>query len=103
MIANYSKCTIYSNVCYCVSTSVFQNNTSIAGKDTSAVAAFRFPIVFEDYNRFLSNIGGGIMLLNTRMVVSGEMLFADNTATFGGGITMDDRCLVSQVHSARGC
>lgn len=39
------------------------------------------------------------MLLNTRMVVNGEMLFANNKATFGGGITMDDRCLVSYMYS----
>ena len=29
------------------------------------------------------------------MEASGELLFDRNTAVFGGGIAMDDRCLVS--------
>ncbi len=74
--------------------SLFQNNTSTAGKDTSAVAAFRFPTEFTDTNTFTNNVGGGIMLLNTRMLAKGTLLFDSNTAMFGGGIMMDDRCLV---------
>ena len=74
--------------------STFQNNTSTAGKDTSAVAAFRFPTEFTHENIFTGNIGGGIMLLNTRMLAKGTLLFDSNKAMFGGGIMMDDRCLV---------
>lgn len=47
--------------------------------------------------RFEDNIGGGITLLNTRMRVTrhSTMEFLRNTAVFGAGIAMDDRCLVS--------
>ncbi len=34
------------------------------------------------------------MLLNTRMLAQGNLLFDSNRAMFGGGIMMDDRCLV---------
>ena len=37
------------------------------------------------------------MLLNTRMSAEGTMLFDSNVAVFGGGIMMDDRCLVGIV------
>ena len=77
--------------------STFFNNTSPGGKDTSAVAAFRFPTEFSGTNEFTGNVGGGIMLLNTRMLAKGTMTFSDNNAMFGGGIMMDDRCLVRTV------
>ena len=76
--------------------SLFLNNTSKGEtKDTSAIAAFRFPITFGGTNRFLSNVGGGVTLLNTQMKASGVLVFDKNTAVFGGGIAMDDRCLVT--------
>ena len=78
--------------------SLFQNNTSLqSAQDTSAVAAFRFPTTFSGNNTFISNRGGGITLLNTRMQASGTLLFEKNVAVFGGGVAMDDRCLVSYV------
>ena len=79
--------------------SIFTNNTSIdlKNQDTSAIAAFRFPTEFTGENLFIGNIGGGIMLLNTRMSAEGTMLFDSNVAVFGGGIMMDDRCLVGIV------
>ena len=67
--------------------------------DGSAIAAFRFPTRFNGTNSFINNFGGGIMLLNTRMGVSDTILFERNQAVFGGGITMDDRCLVSHTHT----
>lgn len=76
--------------------SLFVNNTSNGEtKDTSAIAAFRFPIIFSGTNVFLRNVGGGITLLNTQMKASGVLQFDGNTAVFGGGIAMDDRCLVT--------
>ena len=65
--------------------------------DTSALAAFRFPVTFRGTNNFTNNYGGGITLLNTRMDAYNEMNFINNTAVFGGGIAMDDRCLVSSA------
>ena len=64
--------------------------------DSSAISTFRFPTVFQGSNRFVGNVGGGITLLNTVMNVreNGSLLFEGNTAAFGAGIAMDDRCLV---------
>ena len=79
--------------------STFRNNTSLEeSKDTSAIAAFRFPTIFYGANHFIDNVGGGITLLNTRMQASGTLRFERNTAVFGGGMAMDDRCLVG-VHT----
>ena len=48
-------------------------------------------------NSFVRNLGGGITLLNARLSVTGELLLLSNVAMFGGGIAMDDSCLVSFV------
>lgn len=82
--------------------SLFENNTSVersTGRtaDTSALAAFRFPTRFNGTNKFINNYGGGIMLLNTRLQALDNLLFMNNQAVFGGGIMMDDRCLVSYL------
>jgi predicted outer membrane repeat protein len=50
---------------------------------------------FNGHNYFYGNIGGGITLMNARLNVRGELLFKSNVAIFGGGIAMDDTCLVS--------
>ena len=63
---------------------------------TSALLVFRFPIEFRGYNHFVDNVGGGIILLNAQMNVSGELLLLNNKAMFGAGIAMDDTCLVSE-------
>ena len=88
-----------------LSRSTFLNNTSEGDtQDTSAIAAFRFPTVFSGSSLFEGNIGGGITLLNTRMQVRAfsNLLFLNNRAVFGGGISMDDRCLVSEGSIGRG-
>lgn len=76
---------------------MFENNTSVdsTAEHSSALVAFRFPTLFKGSNHFIGNKGGGITLLNTIMRASGTILFLDNVATFGGGLAMDDRCLVS--------
>lgn len=58
---------------------------------------FRFPVEFKGYNHFVDNVGGGIVLLNGRLSVSGELLLLNNKAMFGAGIAMDDSCLVSEL------
>ena len=62
---------------------------------SSALLAFRFPVTLSGCNHFEENIGGGITLMNARLNVRGELLFLNNLAMFGGGIAMDDSCLVS--------
>ena len=84
---------IYFPIC-----STFDNNTSLEStEDTSAIAAFRFPTMFSGVTRFVRNRGGGVTLLNTQMIVqeNASLYFDSNTAVFGAGIAMDDRCLVS--------
>ena len=46
---------------------------------------------------FRNNSGGAITLLNTQMDAFGEVVMDGNTAAFGGGLAMDDRCLVRNV------
>ena len=70
------------------------NSAEDVNGDTSALAAFRFPVTFRGVNNFTNNLGGGITLLNTRMDAYDSMNFINNAAVFGGGIAMDDRCLV---------
>lgn len=54
----------------------------------------RFPITLNGSNYFVNNTGGGITLLNTQMDAYGTIVMDQNTAAFGGGLAMDDRCLV---------
>ena len=76
--------------------SQFENNTSVGTtvEHSSALVAFRFPVEFQGHNHFYGNRGGGITLLNTILTAKGTLLFESNSATFGGGLAMDDRCLV---------
>lgn len=57
---------------------------------------------FSGYNHFVGNLGGGVSLLNSRLDVRGELLLLNNVAMFGGGIAMDDSCLVSAMRLPRG-
>ena len=62
---------------------------------SSALLAYRFPVELSGFNYFGHNLGGGIILINSRMCIFGEMLVERNVAMFGGGISLDDSCLVS--------
>lgn len=70
----------------------------MSGDHVSALVSFRFPIHLNGYNHFISNVGGGISLLNSAMTVAGELLFDSNTATYGAGLSLDDICLVRGMH-----
>ena len=76
--------------------SQFENNTSVGTtvEHSSALVAYRFPVEFQGHNHFCGNRGGGVTLLNTILTARGTILFESNSATFGGGLAMDDRCLV---------
>jgi predicted outer membrane repeat protein len=62
---------------------------------SSSVSSYRLFIQFLGTNVFLSNIGGAITLVKTRMLASGTLLFEENTAVFGPGIKMFDLSLLS--------
>ena len=75
-----------------------ENSTTLNKTESlhsSALLAFRFPVELKGRNCFVGNLGGGITLLNARLSVTGELLLLSNVAMFGGGIAMDDSCLVS--------
>jgi predicted outer membrane repeat protein len=75
---------------------IFENSLSQdQNLDTSALAAFRFPVTLNGSNVFRNNSGGAITLLNTQMDAFGEVVMDGNTAAFGGGLAMDDRCLLN--------
>ena len=63
----------------------------------AAVSSFRFPLRFSGRNVFDGNLGGGVSLVNTVVNIDSdsELVFMNNNATFGAGIQMEDRCLVS--------
>ena len=64
-------------------------------KESSALVAYRFHIIFTGYNYFHGNIGGGLELISAYVQTFGTIVFEENSAVVGGGITMNDRCLVS--------
>ena len=82
-------------ICFLL-TSTFKANRAInaSGDHISALVSFRFLIHFDGYNHFISNMGGGISLLNSAMTVVGELLLDSNMATYGAGVSLDDICLV---------
>ena len=81
---------------------IFDLNLSLEqSQDTSALTSFRFPTFFYGNNYFARNMGGGITLLNTRMQANGAMQFINNTAVFGAGVAMDDRCLLEITPNIR--
>ncbi|XP_065897695.1 uncharacterized protein [Dysidea avara] len=71
----------------------FLDNTSDK-RDIPAVTAYRVLIEVDGYNAFNRNIGGGVTLLNSRIDVKGHIDFYNNTAVFGGGISLSGRCLI---------
>lgn len=73
------------------SSSVFSgNNASRQG----AILSFRFPILLNGTNEFRRNEGGGISLVQSRVDVGGTVLFIENSAVTGGGLALEDQCLV---------
>ena len=75
--------------------SSFSNNTSSdVGRESSALVVYRFQLQFSGYNHFCGNIGGGLELISAYLKTSGTIIFEENSAIVGGGIRMNDRCLV---------
>ena len=60
----------------------------------SAVVSFRFPISLSGTNVFRKNEGGGISLMQSRVDVGGTVHFIENSAVVGGGMALEDQCLV---------
>ena len=78
--------------------SEFRENGGTGGSaDTTAITVYRVLISFYGNTSFLSNRGGGVSLLSSRMDVKGGVVFYNNTAVFGGGVAMSGRSLVRQL------
>ena len=62
-----------------------------------AILSFRFPISLAGTNVFERNEGGGISLMQSRVDVGGTVHFIENSATNGGGLGLEDQCLVFSI------
>lgn len=60
----------------------------------AAISSFRFPLHFTGTNWLLDNAGGGLSAMGTVVRVDGSLLVHNNTASYGGGIHLEDLCLV---------
>ena len=82
-----------ADVIFCSS---FDNNTSVGEiVESAALVVFRFHIVFTGSNHFRDNKGGGVELISAYLQAQGTVTFERNSGMIGGGLTMNDRCLVS--------
>ena len=85
--------------CVC---SLFLENLGTRGSaDTTSITAYRVLISYYGNTSFISNRGGGVSLLSSRMDVRGNIMFDGNTAVFGAGVAMSGRSLVSLAKSMR--
>ena len=76
--------------------SSFLNNVA---HEEGAVLSLRFPIKFNGRTVFKNNMGGGVVVLQSRMDVSGWVWFEGNTADQGGALMLREESVVSYVHS----
>ena len=60
----------------------------------AAISSFRFPLHFTGTNWLLDNAGGGLSAMGTVVRVNGSLFVHNNTANNGGGIHLEDLCLV---------
>ena len=61
--------------------------------------SFKFPISLAGTNIFERNEGGGISLMQSRVDVGGTVRFIENSAMNGGGLALEDQCLVKILAS----
>ena len=79
---------------------MFLENVGTRGSaDTTSITAYRVLISFYGNTSFISNRGGGVSLLSSRMDVRGSVKFDKNTAVFGAGVAMSGRSLVSMAQT----
>ena len=80
---------LYNNISWSDISTFFGNK-----KEQSAIVSFRFPISLSGTNVFRRNEGGGISLMQSRVDLSGTVHFIENSAVVGGGMALEDQCLV---------
>ena len=56
--------------------------------------SFRYPVSLSGANVFKRNMGGAVSLMQSRVDVNGTVHFIENSAVNGGGLALEDQCLV---------
>ena len=59
-----------------------------------AISSYRFPLRFTGTNQLLHNDGGGLSAMGSVVRVDGRLIVRNNTASHGGGIHLEDHCVV---------
>ena len=59
-----------------------------------AISSYRFPLRFTGTNQLLHNVGGGLSAVGSVVRVDGRLIVHNNTASHGGGIHLEDHCVV---------
>ena len=59
-----------------------------------AISSYRFPLRFTGTNQLLHNDGGGLSAMGSVVRVDGRLIVRNNIASHGGGIHLEDHCMV---------
>jgi len=68
-----------------------------------AISSYRFPLRFTGTNQLLHNVGGGLSAVGSVVRVDGRLIVRNNTASHGGGIHLEDHCMVWLCMSLSAC
>ena len=68
-----------------------------------AISSYRFPLRFIGTNQLLHNVGGGLSAVGSVVRVDGRLIVRNNTASHGGGIHLEDHCMVWLCMSLSAC
>lgn len=75
--------------------SVFKSNMGQQiNTTTAALSGYRVLVNFNGTNQFIDNLGGGVVVSESRVNVMGTLVMNGNYAVNGGGLAMFGRCLV---------
>ena len=69
----------------------------------AAISSYRFPLHFTGTNQLLHNDGGGLSAMGSVVRVDGRLIVRNNTASHGGGIHLEDHCVVWLCMSLSPC
>ena len=71
-----------------------EEETQSNSSQRAAISSFRFPLNFIGTNQLLNNDGGGLSAIGTVVKVNGRLVMRNNTARYGGGVHLEDHCMV---------
>ena len=79
--------------------SYFGSNMATINQDLSTITAYRVLLTFRGRTTFYENIGGGVLLLSSRIDIQGDVIFEKNLGVFGAGMAMSGGSVVSLINS----